>query len=169
MILLLPIMAMAQKIDKNEIDKFTKQHLVETKMETLAKFNKWKSLKADNTKLNISVRFCDGEWFFPALIVLDECKKVTEGDGVLFLLDNGETIVSITAYTGIFKSSNEPGSHLWTFNTVLYIDQEDINKLKNGKITDIRISVLGQNYDLPVDEGKQDLIGRMITLIESKL
>lgn len=168
-IFLLPIMAMAQKIEKNEIDKFTKQRLVETKMETLAKFNKWKSFKADNTRLNIGVRFCNGEWLFPALIILDDCEKVIEGNGVLFLLDNGETIISTTAYTGIFESSQEPGSHLWMFNTVLYIDQDDVDKLRNYKITDIRISVLGKNYDLPVDEGKQDLINRMINLIESKL
>ncbi len=168
-ILLLPIMATAQKIEKNEIDKFTKQRLVETRMETLAKFNKWKSLKADNTKLNISARFCNGEWNFPALIILDNCEKVTDQDGVWFLLENGETVISKTAYTGIFESSNIPGSSLWSFNTVLNINQDDINLLKNYKITDIRITVLGQNYDLPVEEGKQDLIKRMISLIESKL
>lgn len=169
LMILSPIMAMAQKIQKNEIDKFTKQRLVETKMETLAKFNKWKSLRADNTRLNIGVRFLNGDWVFPAMIVLDDCEKVTERNGVLFLLDNGETITSTTAYTGIFESSQEPGSSLWRFNTVLYVDQNDVPKLKNGKITDIRISVLGRNFDLPVEEGKQDLISRMITLIESKL
>lgn len=105
MLMLLPMLAWGQKIARQEVDKFTKQSVIETSSEKIADFNKWKSLIPDPSEVVVSIRNVDGAWIMPTSIRLDEIQKYTEEDGITLLLENDATIILKTLYTGIGAES----------------------------------------------------------------
>lgn len=171
LLILIPILGYGQKIKENKIDKFTGQHIISTSMEVLWKP---KPFTREHKIIEFKLRWVNGEWMMPTLISVDEILKYEEGDGLILLLDNGETIILETLYTGV-SSPNYEGNlqgavnMLKTFNTVFQLSPEDIEKLKKYKITDVRISALGTNIDLEIQGKNQELVMKMIDLIEKTI
>lgn len=95
--LLLPILAMGQKIETNEIDKFTKQQVIETNREKIVHH---KGMFLDRT-IQCRIRKVDDEFRLTALIGLDEVERYDENSGITLLFENGETVFLPTLYTGI--------------------------------------------------------------------
>lgn len=167
----LPLTMAAQKIAKDDVDKFTKQRVVETKQEELIKRNKWKN---QWQRILISIRNVNGTWTMPAFIELEEVEKYDEESSMTLLLDNGETIILESLYTGIGAEDCPIGiggvnSHVHGFSTVFNLSNSNIDMLKQHVVTDVRISPLGTNYDFVVGEKEQSLIMRSVSKIENLL
>jgi len=161
----------AQKIAKDEIDKFTKQRVIETKQEELIKRNKWKN---QWQRILISIRNVNGEWVMPAFIELEEIEKYDDESTMTLLLDNGESIILESLYTGIGAEDCPIGiggvnSHVHGFSTVFNLSETNLNMLRAHEITDIRVSPLGKNYDFVVGDKEKSLISRSIGKIDNLL
>ena len=150
-----------QKIKKREIDKFTKSEIIETSGETL--YSVYITGIGYGESFEFQIRKVNGEYAMPANILRAEVVKYVEGDGVTFLLENGETVDLISNYTGV------GGSRLgkaYYFQTSFNIPAEAVEKLKNHKVTDVRIRYMGGSYDRELKPKKQQLIMKMLTLLE---
>lgn len=170
-LILLPIIANGQKIVKNEIDKFTKQHILETSQEALVKRNKWKN---QWQQVLISVRNVNGEWSMPSFIELEEVENYDNNSQIILLLDNEEPLILQSLYSGIGAEDCPIGiggvnSNVHGFTTILPLSEADVNLLRNHTITDVRVSPLGANYDFVVGKKESDVIKRMIKVIDDKL
>lgn len=162
LLLLLGVTAsFAQKIKKREIDKFTKSEIIETSNETLYSVNFMGTGWCE--KFDFQIRRVDGKYAMPANILRSEIVKYEEGDGITLLLDNGETIDLATNYTGVGGSVFAKGYY---FETSFTIPDEAVAKLKEHKVTDIRIRFLGGSYDRELKAKKQELIMKMLKLFE---
>ena len=91
-IILCPVIS-AQKIIKNEVDKFTKSEIVETSTETLYISNYMGT--GYDYKFDFQIRRVNGEYAMPAKILMTDIVKYTEEDGVTFLLSNGDTVTIV--------------------------------------------------------------------------
>lgn len=168
MMLLMPMLAMGQKIEKNEIDKFTKQHIIETKREKIVHH---KGMFLDKT-IQCSIRKVNEDYRLTALIGLDEIERYEENSGLTLLFDNGEIVFLPTLYTGIGSEpligaigGEIPG--IYVFSTVFELSPSTIDLIRNNKITDIRISVVGKLIDCEVPKKNQDKLQKMLLLVES--
>jgi hypothetical protein len=151
----------AQKIKKREIDKFTKSEIIETSGETL--YSVYITGIGYGERFEFQIIKVNGEYAMPANIFRGEVVKYVEGDGVTFLLENGETVDLISSYTGV------GGSRLgkaYYFQTSFNIPAEAVEKLKNHKVTDVRIRYMGGSYDRELKPKKQQLIMKMLKLLE---
>ena len=100
----------------------------------------------------------------PANILMHEIVKYTEDDGVTFLLDNDDTVMLKTNFTGI--GGEAYGKGYW-FNTSFTLANEDVEKLKNHKVVAIRINYLGGHYDREIKSNKQELIAKSLKLYDN--
>lgn len=165
----LPMLAWGQKIAKHEVDKFTKQTIIETSSEKIADFNKWKSLVPDPSEVLVSIRHADGAWRMPASIRLDEVQKYTENDGMTLLLENDSTIILTTLYTGIGAESVGLSTSRHAFNTVFELTNEDIDNLRKYKIIAVRVNFLGGHKDFECNKSKGEKVMKMIKLVDNAL
>ena len=149
----------AQNIQKNEVDKFTKSEIIETSNETL--FSRNPMFMGITNSFDFIIRRYNGAYVIAADILMHEIVKYEEGNGVTFLLDNGEIVELTTNYTGVGGNRIGPG---YEFSTSFSLTDEDVQNLKQHKITDVRITYLGGSYDHKLKEKKQDLIQRMLDL-----
>lgn len=154
-------LSFAQKIKKREIDKFTKSEIIETSTESLYSVNFMGTGWCE--KFDFQIRRVNGAYAMPANILRKEIVKYQEGDGVTFLLDNGETIELVTNYTGVGASAFAKGYY---FETSFTIPDEAVEKLKAHKITDVRIRYMGGTYDKELKSKKQVLIMKMLKLFD---
>ena len=152
----------AQKIKTKEIDKFTKSEIIETSSEYLFRVNYGSGW---THRFDFILRRVNGSFVMATEILLPDMVKYTEGDGVTFLLDNGETLFLETLYTGI-SSSNSTNTG-YSFSTVFELSQEEVELLKNNKVTDIRVQYFGGAYDKEIKDKKQMLIIDMLRLFEN--
>lgn len=162
--------ANSQKIKECKIDKFTKQQIIQTSQEVLINRNKW---KGSWDRVLISLKNVDGSWVMPAFIELKNIEKYDEGSNMVLLLDNEEIISLQSIYTGIGSEECHIGiggvnSNVHGFSTVFRLTPEEIELLRLHKVTDVRITPLGSIYDFEVGKKEQDLIQRMINLIDDK-
>ena len=169
MLVLLPMLAWGQKIARHEVDKFTKQCVIETSSEKIADFNKWKSLIPDPSEVVVSIRNADGAWIMPASIRLDEIQKYTDEDGITLLLENDATIVLKTLYTGIGAESVGLSKNRHAFNTAFELTNEDVDNLRTNNITAVRVSYLGGHKDFECNKSKGEKVKKMIKLIDDAL
>lgn len=153
----------AQKIKKSEVDKFTKTKLVETSLETLY------SVNFMGTGLIYRFEFCirksGDSYVMPANILMKEIEKYDENSGVTFLLDNDDTVVLKTNYTGIGGEKFAMGYY---FDTSFSISDADVQKLREHKITNVRVSYLGGHYDRELKSKKQELVMKCIQLVDKE-
>ena len=152
----------AQKIKVNEVDKFTKSEIIETSSEYLFRVNYGSGW---THRFDFVLRRVNGAFVMAADIMLPEMVKYTEDDGITILLDNGQTLFLETLYTGI-SSVNTTGTG-YDFSTVFELSQEEVELLKNHKVTDIRIHYLGNSYDKEIKDKKQSLIINMLGLFDN--
>lgn len=99
----------------------------------------------------------------PARILLSDIVKYTEDDGIMFLLDNDETVTLKTSYTGIGGDADFKG---YAFSTSFLLNDEIVEKLKNHKIVSVRINYMGGHYDKDLKGKKQELIMKSLKLFE---
>lgn len=164
-----PMLVWGQKITKLEVDKFTKQTIIETSSEKIADFNKWKSLLPDPSEVLVSIRNVDGVWRMPASIRLDEVQKYTEDDGITLLLENDLTIILTTLYTGVGAESVGLSNSRHAFDTVFELTDEDVENLRKYKITAVRVNFLGGHKDFECNKSKAEKVMKMIKLIDDAL
>lgn len=161
-VFLISAVSYGQKIKKNEIDKFTKSAIIETSIETLYSVNFMG--KGWCNKFEFCIRRTNETYSMPANILMNEIVKYTENDGVTLLLDNDETIILTTNYTGIGGDAFAQG---YWFNTVFSLTNEDVEKLKTNKVVAIRVRYLGGSYDRELKKNKQELIMKSLRLFDS--
>lgn len=152
----------AQKIKKNEIDKFTKSEIIETSSETL--FTQTKA--REYFKFEFNIKKTNEKYTLGANIYLGTIEKYDENSGVSLLLDNGEQLYLETLYTGLGSTMYSSGSFI--FSTVFELSNEEVEMLKAHKITDIRIKYLGGHYDRSLKSKKQELIMKMLNLVDNE-
>lgn len=169
LLMMFPMVMWGQKIIKNDIDKFTKQVIIETSSEKIADYNKWKSLSPDPSEVLVSIRNVNGTWVMPASIRLDEVQKYTEEDGITLLLENDATIVLKTLYTGIGGESVGLSSSKHAFNTAFELIDDDVNNLRTNKIIAVRVNFLGGHKDFECNKSKGEKVMKMIKLIDNAL
>lgn len=155
--------ASAQKIKEKTVDKFTQIEKTETSTETLYSVNFMAS--GYIYQFEFSIRKIGSKYEMPANILLQDMEKYDENSGVMFLLDNNENIFLKTGYTGI---GTRPFGKGYYFSTCFSLTDDDIDKLKQHKITDVRILYMGGHYDRELKKNKQDLIMRMLNLFDLK-
>ena len=153
----------AQKIKKKEIDKFTKTEIIETSVESL--YKQYFLATGFTNIFECCIRKADGKYIMPANILTKEIEKYTEDSGVTFLLDNDETVTLTTSYTGV--SGDKFGNGYW-FKTVFSLNDDDVQKLKSNKVVSIRVSYLGGHYDHDVKGKKQEVISKMLKLVDAE-
>ena len=153
----------AQKIKKSEVDKFTKTKLVETSVESLYSVNFMAS--GFIYKFDFCIRKAGDSYIMPANILLRDIEKYDENSGVTFLLDNDDTVVLKTNYTGVGAEKFGNG---YFFNTTFDINDSDVQKLREHKITNVRISYLGGHYDRELKSKKQELVMKCIQLVDKE-
>ena len=153
----------AQKIKKSEVDKFTKTKLVETSMESLYSVNFMAS--GFIYKFDFCIRKSGDSYVMPANILLKTIEKYDENSGVTFLLDNDETVVLKTNFTGI--GGKEFGNGYF-FETSFNISDADVQKLREHKIITVRVSYLGGHYDRELKSKKQELVMKCIQLVDKE-
>lgn len=158
--LLLCCTSFSQRIVKKEVDKFSGVETIETSSKWL-----WNSMGAFNGGLDFCIRKVDNTYCMPARILYYDVFKFTEEDGsIVLLLSNKETVTLQSTYTGI--ASPMSGSDIWVFSTVFRMTEDDVAKLKQYDVTDVRIDFFGGRCDREIKESKRDLIKRMLNLFE---
>lgn len=153
----------AQKIEKVEIDKFTGAEIIETTSESLYvdRFLFYANVKH---QFIFCIRRVNGEYSMPATIVMDDIVKYEKGDGVIFLLGNGEIVTLETNYTGIGSS---PYLNMgYSFSTNFSLTDDDVEKLKNNKVETVRVTYLGGYYDVDLKSKKSALITKSLKLFD---
>ena len=143
----------AQKIKKNEVDKFTKEQTIETSMESLYSVNFMAS--GFIYKFDFQIRKVGNAYAMPANILLKDMEKYDENSGVTFLLDNDDTVELTTNYTGVGSTKFGNGYY---FETSFTLSDDDVKKLKEHKITNVRIRYMGGHYDRELKSKKQELV-----------
>ena len=153
----------AQKIMKNEVDKFTKTKIVETSKESLYSENYMGS--GWIYKFEFCIRKAGDSYVMPAKILLKDIEKYDENSGVTFLLDNDDIVELKTNFTGV-GATNFGKGHF--FETSFNINDIDVQKLKEHKITDVRVSYLGGHYDRELKGKKQELVMKCLQLVDKE-
>ena len=153
----------AQKVKKSEVDKFTKTKIVETSMESLYSVNFMAS--GFIYKFDFCIRKSGDSYVMPANILLKDIEKYDENSGVTFLLDNDETVELTTNFTGIGAEKFGNG---YFFETSFNISDNDVQKLREHKITNVRVSYLGGHYDRELKSKKQELVMKCIQLVDKE-
>ena len=151
----------AQKLVTNEIDKFTKKETKLTSEESLYSVNFMAS--GFVYKFDFRIQKVDKKYAILAHILMDDIVKYDEDSGVTFLLDNDETLFLRTAYTGVGGDAFAQGYY---FKTAFDLSDENVEKLKNHKITDVRVTYMDGYYDRELKSKKQGLIMKMLKLFE---
>lgn len=151
----------AQKIAKKEIDKFNKLETVETSTESLYSVNFMAS--GFIYKFDFQIRKEGNTYAMPARILLKDIEKYDEQSGVTFLLDNDDTVELTTNYTGIGATRFGNG---YFFDTSFSLTDDIVKKLKEHKITNVRVRYLGGHYDRELKSKKQELVMKCLQLID---
>lgn len=145
----------AQKIKKHEIDKFTKEEYIQTSSAKLInvtgfmrphKFECYVEKHGDVITLPSNMQFDK------------ENVNIDAQSGVIFLLDNGETVQLYTEFIGEPNRYNE-------FSTSFMLSPEQIEKLINHKIVSLRMNYVGGHYDSDVKDKNQTLVSNMLKLV----
>lgn len=154
----------AQKIKKNEVDKFNGNQIVETSNEAIYKRN---GTGNPTHRVWFVLRRTIGDqdtiYSLVSNILLPSIEKYTEDSYIQLLLEDGSSIKSKTLYTGI-------GSERWgdgyCFSTTYFISKDDAKKLRVQKITDIRVKTLGASWDFSIKKKKQELLMKLFGLVD---
>lgn len=153
----------AQKIEFKEVDKFTKDKIVETSMEKL--YTKNPMAMGYSNFFSCAIRKVDDDYSMPATILMDDIVKYDENSGVTFLLSNDETVTLRTNYTGI---GGEKFGQGYLFNTSFSLSKLDVNLLKHNNIVSVRISYMGGHFDYDIKSKKQGIVAKMFELVDKE-
>lgn len=151
------------KIAKDEVDKFSGNHITETKLEQLCFKNT--NLGTEWHSIFLLLRKTNDIYTIPANIYLPDIEKYVEDSGITLLTSEGNTVVLSTLYTGV-SAPDKFYKNSCVFSTAFELSSEDVTLLSSERITDVRIRYLGGSFDIEVPDKKQDLIIRMFQAVD---
>lgn len=148
----------AQKIKKQEIDKFTKEEFLQTSSSKIINVT---GLMRPH-KFECYIERHGNTITMPASMQFDrENVAIDKDSGIMLLLDNDETVRLYTAFIGEPNRFNE-------FSTCFNLTENDIHKLLSHKVLSIRMIYVGGHYDADVKEKNQQIISNMLELVIPK-
>ena len=156
----------AQKIKNREFDKFTKKETITTSVETL--YTRTTFLNTGEYKFKFYIKKTEEDSYTMfATISTPECEKYSENSGVRFLLSNGDVVELQTLYTGVsglaIVTTNRK---VYAFETAFVLSSEDVKKMKEFEITDVRVLTIDGYHDHELKEKKRGMIKRMLSLLD---
>ena len=165
-LMLLPLMAYSQKIEKNEVDEFTKKKVISTNWEKLKNGN---SLTGENY-LYFKVTSINEALAFHLKWITNEMLSITEGSELMFKLSN-DSIISLSALDSKIAGKGE-GSPGFLMSGILGINNiytgSDILSLAGDAITTkLRIYTTGGYVDLEIKESDAKKINKAFKLIQN--
>ena len=160
-LIMLPLVALAQNLRVNEVDKFTNKVIQQTRNETLFTVNYMAS--GFSHRFEFSIQRSDNNYTMFASILLPEIVKYDESSKIYFLLENKEKVILNSNFIGL---SGKKFANGYIFETSFSLSQEDVQTLKNSKVTDIRIEYMDGYYDREIKDKKQSLIQQMLELFK---
>lgn len=130
--------AAAQKITKNETDKFTKSRIIETSWEPI-------KIKFVNA-LRGRIRYINGGKYLEVSITLHDVFRVDEGDVLYLLFDDSlsEPIKCIRG--GVADYNSYKGSSYWNCTALYRLDNDIIRLINNHNLTGVRITMADEYY-----------------------
>ncbi len=131
------IPAEAQKLTKNETDKFLKTKIKETSWEPLAVPFK--------NGLRCRVRSSNESLYIEFRIILHNSFLVTEGDKIYLLFDDDESMPVECVRGGVSKLDYDPAASFWYGEYLYKLTDEVKNKILNNHVVAARVS-LGNEY-----------------------
>ena len=156
----------AQKIKEREIDKFTKLETISTSVETLYTRSTFLGSGRYQFKFYIRKRGEQSYTIF-AKISTPECEKYDDSSGISLLLSNGDVIKLRTSYTGVSGLEHiSSSSKIYTFETAFILSKEDVLKLKEFDITDVRVTTMDSYHDQELMNKKRSIIKRMLIMLD---
>lgn len=135
---LLPVFASAQKLERNEIDKYTKLSVKETS---------WFLLKMRfASQMSCRVKQINGQRFLDLSVSFPSVFRIDEGDKAYFLFDNDST-VQLECIKGHVADyiHTQYASH-WNAKALYQLSDDDYNTLQRNTLIGVRIG-LGDEYD----------------------
>ena len=164
LLILVPMyfIALGQKIITDEVDAFTKAHILETSMKKIAQKRGIMGRLTDHIEL--SVRSIDGDITMPCNIFKEPMVKYDEESGIILLFENGAIANLKTIYTGIGGESIGMWGNNW-FKTVLTVDSKDLDNLCHQKITAVRLLYFGGHQDFKIKGKESEMIINMMQLV----
>lgn len=163
MFTLITISASAQKISRDEYDKFTKNRNIETSYLTM-----YKKMTLISTEhgVNLALRKYGNSYVLLADIKNIEPIRFVKGNGMIFLFDNDSTIELNGNYTGTATKS-EIGSavNAYSFTTSYDLSEQDVEMFKNHKITGIRTTYAAGSFDGEIKSKNQQNVQKMFATI----
>lgn len=166
----------AQKIKRNEIDKFTKKQIVETSFEKIVSdknaMNKMLGADSGGLHKNIWIAFYqNGETSY--LRLKWSCNSVLALSGnsdIIFLDSDGNTYTfDNTSFTVAGRGEGATG---FVGSAIYGLDiyaTGDLDALKNKTITDMRIHTTDGYMDFKIDKKASDKITKTYILFESTI
>lgn len=128
----------AQKLSRNEVDKFTKISVKETS---------WEALSRPFTRVLMQrVKSMDGNIYIEFSITYSSIFRVDLDDEVIFLLTSGKTVPVKCVRGGIPSYTySKYGSH-YNLHALYKLTEANINDLLSEKVTDVRLG-MGNEFD----------------------
>lgn len=156
----------AQKLVKNEVDKFTQKTTKQTSTEWLCK----KDVFGSPTNIIMLSILKEGDNIqLLANLGTSNREKYTEDSGIMLLLENNDVVTLRTNFTGIssyVKAVHFMGPSSYIFNTGFTLKEEDVEKLSSVKVVSARINYMGGHQDFEIKKRDQDLLIRMFSIIK---
>ncbi len=144
----------AQKIEKDEIDKFNGRRIVNTTTEIISKakddLNVYGLVIKDTSFTSYTICF-----FFPA----NEVISITNENNATLLLASGAKLVK--SFKGKYKiySGDEFAAYRLSFT------KDELQKLSSDAVTDIRFELSSGYRDFVIDENRKDIVANVCKLI----
>lgn len=151
----------AQKIIVNEIDKFTKEEVIQTSFKDL--YTRYLLGMQVSDSFSCSLKKSGDTYVMFAKIMTRGIVKYDEDSGIIFLLANGESVRLKTSYTGIASTRIASG---YLFETAFILTESDVEKLRSNNVVATRLIYMGEYFDRDLKSEKQKVIAKMFKLIE---
>ena len=172
-ILLFPFMALAQKMDKPQIDKFTNDTTYFTTTEKIVGNKGSLASSAENIEAYLSNNKGDIKLHLKVeLTVFDHgFFRISQGNNVLVKLSDN-TIITLSNIAAVESKREGIGPRItgrlcWTAEVACALSPDVISKISSSTITTIRVEADGQNLDFDVKGKDSGIIKKMIGLIEA--
>lgn len=148
----------AQKIEVNKLDKFTNKQEIRISSELL-----YRHVDVSGISAILDTRFISSDSNIGLIcdIIFHNIVKYGDGDGISLLLDDGQPPMDlISSYTGIGSKNYEVMGfggikRGYSFSTLFILTNEQLQRLSEYNVTDVRVRYLGGTYDSEVSKKAQ--------------
>ena len=137
--------------------------IAETPREKL--FDQSASAVGPQEAFEFSIRRVGEVYSMPAIIWLKDEVAYGDHSNIAFLLDNGELFELESLYEGYSGQAFLKGNY---FDTCFALPEDIVQKLREHKVTAMRINYEGGFFDAEISPAKQDAVSRMIRSLDAK-